>query len=81
MKKAIVVFAALLVLVGCSIRNRRVLIPHSNVYVHIPLDSTPRLWGNAVEFDHRGWQEICYTPDGKNVKCDVLAKASPKAGQ
>jgi hypothetical protein len=34
--------------------------------------------GNAVEFDHHGWQEICIAPDGKNVECIPLAKASPR---
>jgi hypothetical protein len=71
------VCAALLALTGYGLWNRRVLIPRSNLYIHIPPDTKPRLWGNAVEFDHLWWATICYQADG-HVKCDKLKKASPR---
>jgi hypothetical protein len=77
MKKTIAASFILLSLVGYSVYNRRVLIPGSKLYVRIPLGSSPRLWGNAVEFDHKGWQEICIADNGK-AKCLPLAKASPR---
>jgi hypothetical protein len=77
-KKAFVAFAILLSLVGYSVWNRRVRIPMSNLYVHY-LFAQPRLWGNGVEFDHRGWQELCWAPNGK-VECVPLKQASPTAG-
>jgi hypothetical protein len=77
MKKAIAAFMILVSLVGYSVWNRRVLIPGSKIYVRIPLGSSPRLWGNAVEFDHKGWQEICIEDSGR-ASCRPLSKASPK---
>lgn len=79
MKKAIMASFILLFLIGYSLWNRRVIVPMSKVYVHIPFDAKPRLWANAVEFDHYfSHAEICYSLDGKSVKCDRLKKASPK---
>jgi hypothetical protein len=77
MKKTIAALAVFLSLIGYSVYNRRVLIPGSKVYVRIPFGSSPRLWGNAVEFDHHGWQEICIEDNGRAI-CRSLAKASPK---
>jgi hypothetical protein len=77
MKKAIAASLVLFALVGYSVWNRRVQIPGSHLYVHYFI-AQPRLWGNAVEFDHRGWQEICWTPDGKKVQCQPLKQASPR---
>lgn len=77
MKKTIAASLILLSLVGYGAWNRRVLIPGSKVSVRVRLFSRPRLWGNAVEFDHRNWQEICVNEDGK-AKCLPLAKASPQ---
>jgi len=77
MKKTIAAFAVLLFIVGYSVWNRRVRIPMSNLYAHY-LFAKPRLWGNAVEFDHKGWQEICLAENGK-VKCIQLKQASPVA--
>lgn len=76
MKKTIAASLILLSLVGYSVWNRRVLIPGSKVYVRIPLGSSARLWGNAVEFDHHGWQEICLAEKGA-VKCVSLKQPSP----
>jgi hypothetical protein len=79
MKKIVAASVVLLLSMVCySVYNRRVLIPGTKVYAHIPFMSQPRLWANAVEFDHLGWQEICIAPDGKNVECIPLAKASPR---
>ena len=64
MKKAIAASLVLLSLAGLSIWNRKVRIPGSTIYVRARLFAKPRLWGNAVEFDYIGWQEICYSPDG-----------------
>ena len=77
-KLSILAFLFLLGMVGYSYWNRRVLVPGSKLYVRIPLFCTPRLWGNGVEFDHRGWQEICLAENGK-VKCIQLKQASPVA--
>ena len=76
MKKTIAACAILLGLVGYSLWNRRVRIPMSNLYVHY-LFAKPRLWMNAVEFDHWKSAEICYAPNGK-VICQPLKQASPK---
>jgi hypothetical protein len=80
LRKAFAALAVLIALIGWSLWNlhkRTVLIPGSKLYVKVPIGTVPRLWGNAVEFDHRGWQEICWTPDYKHVKCDPLKQASP----
>jgi hypothetical protein len=77
MKKAIAASLVFLALVGYSVWNQRVLIPGSKLYVHTWF-TQPRLWGNAVEFDHKGWAEICWTPDGKKVVCEKLKQASPR---
>jgi len=77
MKKAFAALAVLITLVGYSAWNCRVRIPLSNIYVWTMFKPKPRLWGNAVEFDHHGWQEICLAENGK-AKCVPLVKASPQ---
>lgn len=81
MKKAIAAFTILVALVGYSLSNlyqsHRVRIPRSNLYVKIPHDSAPRLWANAVEFDHVGWQEICFVDNDGKAQCQHLSTASP----
>jgi len=78
-KLSIAALLALLMMVSYSYWNRRVQIPMTKVYVHVPLDAKPRLWANAVEFDHwlTGKPEICYSPDWKTAKCGPLKAASP----
>jgi hypothetical protein len=76
-KLQITVAAALLCIWGYDVCTRKASIPHSTLFVHTYF-ANPRFWGNGVELDHIGWQEICYSPDGKTVKCDRLKVASPR---
>lgn len=71
--------AAVLILVlvpGAIAKPRKVRIPLSTLYVNVPRDSKPRFWANAVEFDHKGWQEICLAANGA-VQCIPLKQPSP----
>ena len=76
MKKTLAVSLFLLSLIFYSVWNRRVQIPRSKLYVHT-FFYHPRLWGNAVEFDHFWGPEICIAERG-HVRCLPLKQASPK---
>ena len=61
--------------------HRHVQVPMTAISIPVPYHTRVRLWINAVEFDHRKWAEICYSPDfGKTVKRTRLKSASPLVG-